>query len=61
MELEVLMLAYGESDHIFRRKSNTAAAAKERETAWENMAARVNTEVWMDYSIDVTFNRKIVA
>ncbi|KAK0139203.1 hypothetical protein N1851_024130 [Merluccius polli] len=35
MELEVLMLAYGEYDHIFRRNTNTAAAAKERETAWE--------------------------
>ncbi|KAK0138495.1 hypothetical protein N1851_024973 [Merluccius polli] len=36
------MLDYGEYEHTFRRKSNTAAAAKERETAWENIAARVN-------------------
>ena len=42
VELEVLMLAYGEYENIFRRKSNTAAAAKERETAWEKIAARVN-------------------
>ncbi|KAK0144666.1 putative nuclease HARBI1 [Merluccius polli] len=32
LELEVLMLAYGEYEHIFRRRCNTAAAAKERET-----------------------------
>ena len=31
LELEVLMLAYGEYEHIFRRRCNTAAAAKERE------------------------------
>ncbi|XP_030289826.1 uncharacterized protein LOC115591728 isoform X2 [Sparus aurata] len=42
IELEVLMQAYVEYEHIFRRKSNTAAAAKERETAWEEIAARVN-------------------
>ncbi|XP_058503439.1 uncharacterized protein LOC131471124 [Solea solea] len=41
-ELEILMLAYGEYEHIFRRKCNTAAAAKERETTWEKIAARVN-------------------
>ncbi|KAK0146638.1 hypothetical protein N1851_014035 [Merluccius polli] len=32
LELEVLMLAYGEYEHIFYRRCNTAAAAKERET-----------------------------
>ncbi|KAK0133438.1 Transposable element Tcb2 transposase [Merluccius polli] len=32
LELEVLMLAYGEYEHIFRRRCNTAAAVKERET-----------------------------
>ncbi|KAK0149310.1 hypothetical protein N1851_004486 [Merluccius polli] len=42
VELEVLMHAYGDFLHIFRKKSNTAAAAKERETAWENIASRVN-------------------
>lgn len=42
IELEILMRAYGDFEHIFRKKSNTAAAAKERETAWENIAARVN-------------------
>ncbi|KAK0141462.1 hypothetical protein N1851_021438 [Merluccius polli] len=42
LELEVLMLAYADYEHIFRRKSNTAAAAKEREAAWEKIAARVN-------------------
>ncbi|KAK0141213.1 DNA transposase THAP9 [Merluccius polli] len=42
IELEMLMHAYGEFQHVFRKKSNTAAAAKERETAWENIASRVN-------------------
>ncbi len=42
IELEILMQAYGEREHIFRKKSNTAAAAKEREAAWEEIAARVN-------------------
>ena len=37
MELEVLMQAYVEYERIFCRKSNTAAAAKERETAWEEI------------------------
>ncbi|KAK0152851.1 hypothetical protein N1851_005488 [Merluccius polli] len=45
LELEVLMLAYGKYEHIFRRKSNTAAAAKEREAAWEKIAARVYSVV----------------
>ena len=43
MELEVLMQVYVEYKHIFWRKSNTAAAAKEREAAWEEIVARV---VW---------------
>ncbi|KAK0155343.1 hypothetical protein N1851_002300 [Merluccius polli] len=34
--------AYGDFLHIFRKKSNTAAAAKQRETAWEKIASRVN-------------------
>ena len=42
LELEILMRSYGEFEHVFRRKCNTAAAAKERETAWENIGARVN-------------------
>ena len=42
MELEVLLQAYSESEHVFRRKCNTVAAAKERETSWEKVAARVN-------------------
>ena len=42
MELEVLLQAYGEYEHVFSRKCNTVAAAKERETAWEKTAARVN-------------------
>lgn len=41
-ELDVLMQAYGEYEHIFKKKSNTAAAAKDRELAWEKIAARVN-------------------
>ncbi len=41
-ELDVLLQAYGEYEHIFRKKSNTATAAKEREFAWEKIAAPVN-------------------
>ncbi|KAK0139240.1 hypothetical protein N1851_024171 [Merluccius polli] len=44
IELETLMHAYGEYLHVFRKKSNTAAAAKERETAWEKIASRVNAK-----------------
>ncbi|KAK0147215.1 hypothetical protein N1851_013368 [Merluccius polli] len=44
LELEMLMRSYGEFQHVFRKKCNTAAAAKERETAWENIAARVNAK-----------------
>ncbi len=40
-ELDVLLQAYGEYEHIFRKKS-TATAAKEREFVWEKIAARVN-------------------
>ncbi len=40
--LNVLLQVYGEYEHVFRKKSNTAAAAKERELAWEKIAARVN-------------------
>jgi len=42
LELEILMRSYGEFQQVFRKKCNTAAAAKERETAWESIAARVN-------------------
>ncbi|KAK0130868.1 hypothetical protein N1851_034455 [Merluccius polli] len=42
VEIETLMHAYGEYLHVFRKKSNTAAATKERETAWEKIASRVN-------------------
>ena len=38
----VLMCSYGTFKHVFRKKCNTAAVAKERETAWENIAARVS-------------------
>lgn len=41
-ELDVLMQAYAEFEHVFKKKSNTAAAAKERELAWVKIAARVN-------------------
>jgi len=37
MELEVLLQSYSEYEHIFRRKCNTAAVAKERETALEKL------------------------
>jgi len=42
LELEILTRSYGEFQPVFRKKCNTAAAAKERETAWENIAARVS-------------------
>ena len=42
LELEILMHSYGEFQQVFRKKCNTAAAAKERETAWENIAAQVS-------------------
>ena len=42
LELEILMRSYGEFERVFRRKCNTAATAKERETAWENIGAQVN-------------------
>ena len=42
LELEILMRSYDEFQHVFRKKCNTAAAAKEKEMAWENIAARVN-------------------
>ena len=46
VELEVLMNAYSEYEHIFRKKkNNTAAAAKEREASWEETAARVKAYV----------------
>ncbi|KAK0147656.1 hypothetical protein N1851_012870 [Merluccius polli] len=38
----MLMRSYGEFQHVIRKKCNTATAAKERETAWENIAAPVN-------------------
>lgn len=41
-ELDLLMRTYGEFEHVFKKKCNTAAAAKEREAAWEKIAARVN-------------------
>jgi len=42
LELEISMRSYGEFQQVFRKKCNTAVAAKERETAWENIAAQVN-------------------
>ncbi|MDF4326865.1 hypothetical protein P3395_25985 [Vibrio parahaemolyticus] len=45
LELDILMLSYSEFEAVFREKSNTAAAAKERETAWEKITARVNAKV----------------
>ena len=37
--------AYGDFEHVFLQKCNTAAAAREREAAWEKVAARVNAYV----------------
>ncbi len=42
LEMDTLMRSYGEFEHVFRKKCNTAAAAKEMEMPWENTAARVN-------------------
>ncbi|XP_075327303.1 uncharacterized protein LOC142384881 [Odontesthes bonariensis] len=42
IELEILVRSYSEFEHVFKKKCNTAAGAKEREAAWENIAARVN-------------------
>ena len=39
------MNAYAEYEFIFILKSNTVAAAKERELAWQKIADRVN--VWV--------------
>ena len=41
-ELDVLLQSYSEYEHIFQKKSNTAASAKQRQLAWENIAAQVN-------------------
>lgn len=41
-ELEVLMTSFAEHEHIFKKKSNTAAASKERKLAWQKIADRVN-------------------
>ncbi|XP_024118383.1 uncharacterized protein LOC112139785 [Oryzias melastigma] len=41
-EIDMLLQAYADYEPVFRRKSNTAAAAKQRESAWEEIAARVN-------------------
>uniref|UniRef100_A0A1A7WR44 Myb/SANT-like DNA-binding domain-containing protein n=2 Tax=Iconisemion striatum TaxID=60296 RepID=A0A1A7WR44_9TELE len=42
LEQDVLLQTYEEYGHVFRKKSNTAAASKERKAAWEKIAARVN-------------------
>ena len=42
VELEILMRSYDDFQHVFKKKCNAAAAKKERQTAWENIAARVN-------------------
>ncbi|MEQ2250679.1 hypothetical protein ILYODFUR_003406 [Ilyodon furcidens] len=42
LEQRVLLQAYEDHAHIFRKKSNKAAAAKAREAAWKDIAARVN-------------------
>ncbi|XP_053279056.1 uncharacterized protein LOC128440392 isoform X1 [Pleuronectes platessa] len=42
VELEILMTAYAESEHIFLKRSNTVAAAKARDLAWQEIADRVN-------------------
>ncbi|MGH0139152.1 UNVERIFIED_CONTAM: hypothetical protein FKN15_057976 [Acipenser sinensis] len=40
--IEILMNAYAEYEYIFKKKSNTVPAAKERELAWQKIADRVN-------------------
>ena len=42
VELEILMTAHAESEHIFLKRSNTVAAAKVRDLEWQKIADRVN-------------------
>ena len=42
LALDILMHSYSEFEAVFKKKSNTAAAAKERESAWEKITVRVN-------------------
>ncbi|XP_076871306.1 uncharacterized protein LOC143521820 [Brachyhypopomus gauderio] len=42
IEQEILMSAYAEHEILFRHKSNSAAAAKQRDSAWAKIADRVN-------------------
>ncbi|XP_035246716.1 dynactin subunit 1-like isoform X2 [Anguilla anguilla] len=42
IEQETIIAAYNDYVHIFHKKSNTSAAAKERELAWKTIADRVN-------------------
>ncbi|XP_077407660.1 uncharacterized protein LOC144038792 isoform X2 [Vanacampus margaritifer] len=44
MELQVLLQAYKEHEKIFRKKGNTAVASKERIAAWQQIAAKVNSQ-----------------
>ncbi|KAK0150217.1 hypothetical protein N1851_008870 [Merluccius polli] len=46
LELEVLMLAYGEYEPIFRRRCNTAAAAKEREKGEHRCPSQRSLRSW---------------
>ena len=42
IEQETIITAHSDYVHIFHKKSNTTAAAKERELAWKKIADRVN-------------------
>lgn len=61
LEIDILLSVYGEYEHIFSKKGNTAAAAKERELAWERIAARVNAWVETVNTCESwdAFNRRI--
>ncbi|KAJ8287220.1 hypothetical protein GJAV_G00049030 [Gymnothorax javanicus] len=41
-EQETIIAAYNDYVHIFRKKSNTTVAARERQLAWKKIADRVN-------------------
>ena len=49
-ELQILMTAYAESEHIFLLKINTLAAAKKRELAWEKKKL---TESMREYLFEI--------
>lgn len=43
-ELDIFMQSCAEYEHVLRKKSNMAAAAKEHELMWQKTADDVNTQ-----------------